>query len=119
DTAITQAAFTGTGAQLNGFERTAITNVTVATFTHGNGIEPVTGFTVTIDWGDATTSPGVLTLDPTSHVYTVKGTHTFLDEHPKPIIAGRQFTITVTVTDDTGNAADTHTITGSADIKEE
>ena len=36
-------------------------NVTVATFTHANGVEPASAFVATINWGDGTTSTGTIT----------------------------------------------------------
>ena len=38
-----------------------LTNQTVATFTHANGVEPASAFVATINWGDATTSTGTIT----------------------------------------------------------
>ena len=50
-------------------------NVTVATFTHANGVEPASAFVATINWGDGTTSTGTITESGTT--YTVKGSHTY------------------------------------------
>jgi uncharacterized repeat protein (TIGR01451 family) len=51
-------------------------NITVATFTHANGVEPPSAFSATINWGDGKTSSGTITLSGTT--YTVKGSHSYL-----------------------------------------
>lgn len=102
---ITEPPLVGSGVSVSGFERSSINNATVATFTHGNGLEPASGFTATIDWGDGTTSAG--SVSETSTTYTVVGSHTFFDEHTYPV--------SVTVNDDTASA----TIATSAKISEE
>jgi uncharacterized repeat protein (TIGR01451 family) len=57
-------------------------NLTVATFTHANGVEPASAFTATINWGDGLTSTGTSTQSGTtysdvgSHNYRRSGTHT-------------------------------------------
>jgi uncharacterized repeat protein (TIGR01451 family) len=57
-------------------------NLTVATFTHAGGVEPVSAFTAIIHWGDGKTSTGTITLSGTtyhvvgSHRYSGSGTHT-------------------------------------------
>ena len=57
-------------------------NLTVATFTHANGIGPASAFVATIDWGDGITSTGAITLSrgtysvQGSHTYTTNGSHT-------------------------------------------
>jgi uncharacterized repeat protein (TIGR01451 family) len=50
-------------------------NVTVATFTHANGVEPASAFVATINWGDGSTSPGTVAKSGTS--YSVTGSHTY------------------------------------------
>jgi hypothetical protein len=103
---VTEPSISGTTAlAVSGFERSTLTNVPVATFTHGNGAEPAGNFTVTINWGDGTSSSGVVTESGTT--YTVAGTHTYLDE--------TTFPITVAVSDDTASA----TVHTSATIREE
>jgi uncharacterized repeat protein (TIGR01451 family) len=52
-----------------------VTNLTTATFTHANGVEPTSAFTATISWGDGSQSTGTITLSGTT--YTVKGSHTY------------------------------------------
>ncbi len=72
-------------------------NVTVATFTHANGIEPASAFVATIAWGDNSTSTGTITLSGTT--YTVKGSHTYA--------SGGSHTVSTTVVEPAGmgNAA--------------
>ena len=47
----------------------------MATFTHANGLEPVSAFTATINWGDGKTSTGTISLSGTT--YTVRGSHSY------------------------------------------
>src|SRR5947199_165880 len=50
----------------------------VATFTDANPTAPLTDFTATIDWGDGTTTPGVITQPGgTGTAFVVSGTHTY------------------------------------------
>jgi uncharacterized repeat protein (TIGR01451 family) len=71
---VVSAPFTTTSSRLN--------SVTVATFTHANGVEPAGAFTATINWGDGQTSRGTITLSGTtysvtgSHRYQTRGSHT-------------------------------------------
>jgi uncharacterized repeat protein (TIGR01451 family) len=57
-------------------------NLTVATFTHANAVEPASAFSATISWGDGRTSTGTITLSGStysvvgSHHYRRGGTHT-------------------------------------------
>jgi hypothetical protein len=63
---------------VRGHEFSALTNVPVATFTHGEGREPAGAFAASIDWGDGATTAGtVFQAGPT---YTVFGSHTYGDE---------------------------------------
>jgi uncharacterized repeat protein (TIGR01451 family) len=64
-------------------------NVTVATFTHANGVEPPSAFVATIHWGDGTTSTGTIT--ESGGTYTVKGSHRYR--------SGGTHTVTTTVTE--------------------
>ena len=71
-----------------------LTNQTVATFTHANGVEPASAFVATINWGDATTSTGTITQSGStysviaSHTYAVSGTYTIVTTvvEPAPVI---------------------------------
>ena len=69
------------GKRLNG--------VSVATFIHANGVEPPSAFLAVIDWGDGSTSQGLVTQSGTT--YTVAGTHDYQK--------GGRHTITTTVTE--------------------
>ena len=66
----------------------------VASFTAANAI-PVSDFTVTIQWGDGTTSTG--TVVQTLYGYTVVGSHTYLSAAPS-------LTVTITIDDVLANA---------------
>ena len=61
-----------------GHEFTALSNIAVATFTHGGGKEPGGEFTANIAWGDGSTSIG--TISELGQVYAVTGSHTYSDE---------------------------------------
>ncbi len=52
-----------------------MTTFQVASFTHASGVEPVSAFAATINWGDGTTSAGTITLSGTT--YSVIGSHTY------------------------------------------
>ena len=63
-------------------------------------------FTATINWGDGTTTAGVVANPGGTNIYTVNGTHTYADEGT--------FTVTVTLSDDapgTATATATNTVT--------
>jgi uncharacterized protein (TIGR03118 family) len=75
---VKDAALAVVGVAVNGNEFTPLTDVTVATFTHGAGTEPVSEFSATINWGDGTSSSGTVARSGVSYVVT--GTHTYTDE---------------------------------------
>ncbi|MGH7137873.1 MAG: DUF4214 domain-containing protein, partial [Pirellulales bacterium] len=102
---ITEPSITLSPLAVSGFERSSLANVAVATFTHGNGVEAAGNFAATIDWGDGTVSTG--TVSESGTIYTVSGSHTYLDEG--------SFKIAVHVSDDSASAD----ATASATIKEE
>jgi uncharacterized repeat protein (TIGR01451 family) len=103
---------TGTPSTLQVFKNTT---VTVGTFTHANFssadpvIEPATDFSVTIDWGDLTSSTGSVTeaLVGTVPTYTIQGTHTY-----KSVGTG-SYTVNVMVSEDNAatSASTTATVT--------
>src|SRR5262249_48747056 len=66
-----------------------LSNVTVATFTHGNGYEGPSSFSATINWGDGTTSAGTITQSGTTYSVTGSPRH---QRNPRN-------TITTTVTE--------------------
>jgi hypothetical protein len=77
---------------------TASFSGTTATFTDANPGATVADFTATINWGDTTSSPGIVT-GPVGGPFTVSGTHTYgtLGSH----------TITTSIVDDGGSTAST------------
>jgi uncharacterized repeat protein (TIGR01451 family) len=70
---ITEPAINVSGA-ISTRSRT-LTNFQVATFTHASGVEPVSDFSATINWGDGTTSAGTISLSGST--YVVRGSHTY------------------------------------------
>src|SRR2546428_560123 len=68
----------------------------VANLTDANVTATVADFTATIDWGDASSSAGIIS-GPTGGPYTVGGSHTYG--------ATGQFVVTGTITDDGGSTA--------------
>ncbi len=78
---------------------------TVATFTDTNGANVPGDFTATINWGDASTSAGVVTGGSGS--FSVSGTHTYA--------APGSFTVTVTLADDAPGTA-TATVSSLATV---
>ncbi len=79
---------------------------TVANFTDNDTSQPASNFTATIDWGDGTTTAGVVSGSAGS--FAVSGTHTYADEGSFPVI--------VTVTDIAN--AQTVSATGTATVGE-
>ncbi|HEX7447899.1 MAG TPA: DUF4214 domain-containing protein, partial [Pirellulales bacterium] len=102
---VTEPSIVPSPVSIVGHERLALDNVTVATFQHGNGAEPASGFTATIQWGDGTSSTGA--ISESGNVYTVVGSHTYLDEQSVPVV--------VQINDDASSAV----ATSSAKISEE
>jgi hypothetical protein len=96
---------------------------TIATFTDGGTTDPASDFTASIDWGDGTTTAGIVSAASVASTYVVSGTHQYTDElggSPPPF-----FLIDVTISEpgivSYGNSntvtiseADTLTMTGSS-----
>jgi uncharacterized repeat protein (TIGR01451 family) len=82
-------ALTG-GITLSTSEFSSLSNVTLATFTHANGVEPASAFTATVNWGDGTSSQATVIQSGTT--YSVVGSHTYNHEG--------NYTITVSVSED-------------------
>lgn len=79
----------------------------VATFTDSDGNTSAGSYTATINWGDNTTTSGV--VGAVSGGFTVSGTHTY--------VSAGQFAVTTTVKDadgDNGTGTATATVSGSA-----
>jgi hypothetical protein len=53
---------------------------TIETFTDNGATDPASNFTATIDWGDGTSSAGVVTAGSGPGQYVVSGAHTYADE---------------------------------------
>jgi hypothetical protein len=107
DAALTNAA----GTTVTGTEGQPISAATVATFTDQNPGATTADFTsgggsATINWGDASTSPGVVTQTGPGQ-FAVSGSHTYADEGSYPI--------SVSIIDDGGS---TVTAGGTANISD-
>ncbi|HEX5442235.1 MAG TPA: DUF4214 domain-containing protein, partial [Pirellulales bacterium] len=100
---IAEAPFFSDGVPLSGVEQSTLTAV-VATFTHGDGSEPASEFTATIDWGDGATSTGNIS---SSGVYAISGSHAYAENGA--------YTLTIVVSDDSNGSA---TITTTASISD-
>jgi uncharacterized protein (TIGR03118 family) len=111
---VAEASLATTAVPVSGFEFTPLTDVGVASFTHGSGTEPASDFSATINWGDGTSSTG--TVVPSGTVYSVVGSHTYSDESTSGNFGSSQaYPVTVTIQDDTS----TSTVSTSASILEE
>ena len=67
--------------------------VTVATFTHANGIEPATDFTVTVNWGIAGHTADPATVTQSGNTYTVTAT--------RPVYTlATTYTVSVSISED-------------------
>jgi PKD repeat protein len=80
-------------------------NGVVATFTDANTANVAGDFTATIDWGDGTTTAGIVSGGAGS--FTVSGSHTYASAGSYPV--------TVTLTDDAPGTA-TATVTSTANV---
>lgn len=81
---ITEPSLLVSPVTFTGHERSALFNIPVATFEHGNGAEPASDFAATIYWGDGTSSAG--SIVPSGTTYTVLGSHDYLDEGTMPLL---------------------------------
>jgi hypothetical protein len=91
----TTAAPAITGQAIVGNEFTPLTNVTVATFTYGDGSTPASSFTATIAWGDGTTTSGNVIVS--GSVYSVEGTNTYTQRSTTLGFANGVYQVTITV----------------------
>jgi hypothetical protein len=82
---VNDGTLSGTIANLGAVtEGTALSGVTVATFTDQNPGTDATDFTATITWEGSTTSAGTVTNTAPGQ-YTVTGSHTYAEEGPKAL----------------------------------
>ncbi len=90
---VTDAPLTGSnGTELTGVEGASTGTVLVGTFTDSNPFAPTSDFTVSINWGDKTTSAGSVSQPGgIGTVFLVDGTHTYAEEGT--------YAVTATVTD--------------------
>ena len=78
---VNDAPLSASSVPVNPVQGVTVNNATVATFTDGGGADPIADYTATIDWGDGTTTTGVITangaaLDVSgSHTYVAAGVH--------------------------------------------
>ncbi|HVX09559.1 MAG TPA: DUF4214 domain-containing protein [Pirellulales bacterium] len=59
-------------------EGSGISNATVATFTDPGGPEDLGDYSAQIDWADGTVSPGVISFNASTDIFTVTGSHVYL-----------------------------------------
>ena len=98
-----------TGHDISTAEGVTTGPVTVATFTDIGGPEPIGNYTATINWGDGTTTSGV--VSESGGTFTVQGTHAYAEEStPDHTGGGAFYVVKVTVDDNNGIS----TVTGSA-----
>jgi uncharacterized repeat protein (TIGR01451 family) len=93
-TTVIEPPIVGSGMPMQGLEGSSLGTVTLASFTHANGLQPASAFAVSIAWGDGSTSAGTVTQSGAT--YSVQGSHTYTDEGNYPV--------TVTVTEDGSTA---------------
>ena len=104
DLAITDAAIKAAGATASGTEGHAMTT-TVATFTDADTNATASEYSATIDWGDGSSSAGVIAAGAGG--FTVSGTHTYAEEGSD--------VATVTI-QDTDNSSSTATATSTVTV---
>ncbi len=92
---VDDAALMAAGVNVSAVEGQPFTGL-VATFTDANPRAPISDFTAVIAWGDATTSAGVIGVNPTGG-FTISGSHVYAEEGTYPI--------TVTIKDVGGSLA--------------
>jgi hypothetical protein len=82
------ALVSATGIAVKAVENQALANVPVATFIDSNKFGTIGDFSATIDWGDGTTTSGVITQvsgNASGVMFQVAGSHTYAEEGSFPI----------------------------------
>ena len=103
--AIADAPLIASGVPAIGGVEGAAISATIATFTDGNPVAPLSDFTATVNWGDGTTSAGTVSVN--NGVYSVDGTHTYAKQGA--------YTATATVNDVGGSTATASSTAAIAD----
>jgi len=75
---VTDPAVVPNGIASSGSEGAAFSSAAVATFTDPGGVEALTDYAATINWGDGSSSTG--TISVSGSVFTVAGSHTYAEE---------------------------------------
>ncbi|HZT80824.1 MAG TPA: hypothetical protein VFA26_11400, partial [Gemmataceae bacterium] len=100
---------TGSTTGINTTEGTGLSGVQVASFSTTYAANPAADFTATIDWGDGSTSAGVITGSNGNFTVTPADNHAYADEG--------SYTFTVTIKDDAPGTA-TLVLKGTATVAE-
>lgn len=95
------------GVTVDAIEGSPSGSQTVATFGDPGGPDPLSHYQATIQWGDSSSSPGTISFNAGTGLFTVSGNHTYAAEGT--------FGITVTITDATST---TVTVTSSAQVSD-
>jgi hypothetical protein len=104
---VTDPAVLATGGfTLTAGEGSSSGSQTVATFTDPGGAEPAGDYSASISWGDSSSSAGVITVS--GGVYTVSGTHTYVEESAPDHPGSTPYQITVTISHEAAAAAVAH-----------
>jgi hypothetical protein len=93
---VADAPLTATAVPNIASTKLTLTNMPLATFTDGNPAATPSDFSASVNWGDASTSAGVIS-GPVGGTFTVTGSHAYTAIGPKAI--------QVTITDDGGATA--------------
>jgi len=104
---VVEKKITATGIDVSATEGTAFTGKPVATINDPDPNSTAAEYTASIDWGDASSSPGTVT-GPMGGPFTVSGDHMYSEEGSK--------TITVTIKDPDSNPPNGATTTSTATI---
>jgi hypothetical protein len=84
---VTDAALAASGGfTYSATEGATATTQTVAIFTDPAGPEALADYSAQIDWGDGTSAtPGSISVDPVTHIFTVTGQHAYTADGTYPI----------------------------------